>query len=345
MRRELLNTVKIPDGDLMLILKQVAKLNKSTKMWDFLLPVDEGFMKKYPEIVTRQKMLWDSRHTQLERLYNSTSVKKEVTSVGESARFPSPRPQGPGARKRRRSRRDSVTASGTDENESSGTESVDNPNGIRAPKREHKSPSPSKSPTSVRKIQSSRLANGVHETTLHKESRSKVATLEINPTLDVNPSPEQMHELVKVVRDKLRLCCCLNITELRELITASPSCRSLVSGSCFNERVIESAVIEAEGFRVQGNKWPQHTTPQPLYAFTKFGENDWAREALIEMFSEKTRVRLSLFESKVQDKIGDDASSFCKNLLKSYCVYKSSQYYLKGTIEPPTKESGKKKNA
>ncbi|RWS04069.1 DNA-directed RNA polymerase III subunit RPC5-like protein [Dinothrombium tinctorium] len=106
-RKQILSVTKIPEADLLMILKQMSVYNAETKLWDFILPVDNDFIKRYSDVVTRQKMLWEVRYTQLDR---SSKGRRDSGSLLDNAKFSSPTTA---PRKRRRSRRDS-SASGTD---------------------------------------------------------------------------------------------------------------------------------------------------------------------------------------------------------------------------------------
>ncbi|OXB54335.1 hypothetical protein ASZ78_015515 [Callipepla squamata] len=52
----------------------VARINKG---WEFMLPYDEDFVKKHPDIVQRQRMLWMGIQAKLEKVYNL--VKEQLT--------------------------------------------------------------------------------------------------------------------------------------------------------------------------------------------------------------------------------------------------------------------------
>uniref|UniRef100_A0A8C3L469 RNA polymerase III subunit E n=1 Tax=Chrysolophus pictus TaxID=9089 RepID=A0A8C3L469_CHRPC len=52
----------------------VARINKG---WEFMLPYDEDFVKKHPDIVQRQRMLWMGIQAKLEKVYNL--VKEHLT--------------------------------------------------------------------------------------------------------------------------------------------------------------------------------------------------------------------------------------------------------------------------
>ncbi|XP_021267753.1 DNA-directed RNA polymerase III subunit RPC5 isoform X2 [Numida meleagris] len=61
----------------------VARINKG---WEFMLPYDEDFVKKHPDIVQRQRMLWMGIQAKLEKVYNLVkehlTPKKQETQSG-----------------------------------------------------------------------------------------------------------------------------------------------------------------------------------------------------------------------------------------------------------------------
>ncbi|KAM4656276.1 DNA-directed RNA polymerase III subunit RPC5 isoform 3-T3 [Amazona ochrocephala] len=58
----------------------VARINKG---WEFMLPYDEDFVKKHPDIVQRQHMLWMGIQAKLEKVYNL--LKEHLTPKNQEA--------------------------------------------------------------------------------------------------------------------------------------------------------------------------------------------------------------------------------------------------------------------
>nr|XP_009506090.1 PREDICTED: DNA-directed RNA polymerase III subunit RPC5 isoform X2 [Phalacrocorax carbo] len=63
----------------------VARINKG---WEFMLPYDEDFVKKHPDIVQRQHMLWMGIQAKLEKVYNL--LKEHLTPKKQEAQSAHP---------------------------------------------------------------------------------------------------------------------------------------------------------------------------------------------------------------------------------------------------------------
>ncbi|NXJ13875.1 RPC5 polymerase, partial [Odontophorus gujanensis] len=75
-RKEVATVTKLCPEDVKDFLEHmsVARINKG---WEFMLPYDEDFVKKHPDIVQRQRMLWMGIQAKLEKVYNL--VKEQLT--------------------------------------------------------------------------------------------------------------------------------------------------------------------------------------------------------------------------------------------------------------------------
>lgn len=60
-RIDFLNKARLPDFDTLELLKQVATFRKENLLWEFKLPTDDEFVKKYPDIAQRQEIFWKVR--------------------------------------------------------------------------------------------------------------------------------------------------------------------------------------------------------------------------------------------------------------------------------------------
>ncbi|EMP34971.1 DNA-directed RNA polymerase III subunit RPC5 [Chelonia mydas] len=68
-RKEVATVTKLCPEDVKDFLEHmsIARINKG---WEFLLPYDEDFVKKHPDVVQRQNMLWMGIQAKLEKVYN-----------------------------------------------------------------------------------------------------------------------------------------------------------------------------------------------------------------------------------------------------------------------------------
>lgn len=83
-RSEVTDTVKLPGGDVKEILSGVSMYCSARAVWEFLLPTDTAFVKKYPDVFQRQQMIWQSRSEQLAHVFTEKQIKQEDSKPGTS---------------------------------------------------------------------------------------------------------------------------------------------------------------------------------------------------------------------------------------------------------------------
>ncbi|XP_071444238.1 DNA-directed RNA polymerase III subunit RPC5-like [Hetaerina americana] len=66
-RSKIVSTVKLPFEEVTEILSHISQ-HKVGKGWELLLPTDEDFLKRYPEVVQRQSLWWEAKQRQLSQL-------------------------------------------------------------------------------------------------------------------------------------------------------------------------------------------------------------------------------------------------------------------------------------
>ncbi|XP_071552777.1 DNA-directed RNA polymerase III subunit RPC5 isoform X2 [Panulirus ornatus] len=76
-RAEVADVVGLPGSDLKDILHGVSRSRGSRVTWEFLLPTDMAFLKKYPDVVQRQQMIWQSRSEQLSHIFKDKQNKQD----------------------------------------------------------------------------------------------------------------------------------------------------------------------------------------------------------------------------------------------------------------------------
>lgn len=81
------SVLRIPSEELKEILTGISKL-RHNKGWEMVLPVDNEFISKYPEIVQRQNHIWEQRMEQLEEFIKDakTSKRRKSKSVSEDTK-------------------------------------------------------------------------------------------------------------------------------------------------------------------------------------------------------------------------------------------------------------------
>lgn len=314
-RSEILVVVKVPNDDVTDILSQVARRIQN-RGWEFKYSFDKEFVEDHPGVVQRQQMLWDARYKQLVK---ELKLGQMDSKNAELERMAVPSPQKPRHRRQLKYLRDSVS----DDTEESASESssVERMDVDSVPKRRNYKAS--KRTASSQRGEHVSAKNGPRS-----RLGSYIATLEVSPTFVNEISPESKASLLKLMKERLKKHYCMTFNDIKERLSdSSPS----ISG--LSDTLLEKLLSEAGALRVR-NKWPQNTSPEPLYAFTKFGDKfDRYREALLDLFSNTARSRPNLLVKKFEDEFGEVVSDAdCRQIFEEYCIYKSGYYYLKGTI-------------
>ncbi|XP_068631903.1 DNA-directed RNA polymerase III subunit RPC5 [Battus philenor] len=74
-RRKVAAAVRLPPGDVLEIIRSVAKFNPRTG-WELLLPPDTNFEARYPDIVQRQNVYWEARQRQFNEMLIGENISK-----------------------------------------------------------------------------------------------------------------------------------------------------------------------------------------------------------------------------------------------------------------------------
>lgn len=101
------DTVRLPMMDVKTLLEEMARLTPSG--WEFKLPYDKDFITKYPEVVQRQKMLWDAKQQFLSKSFH-LSRQEAHDALMQS---PPAGTKGRQQKKRARSRNNSTASEGS----------------------------------------------------------------------------------------------------------------------------------------------------------------------------------------------------------------------------------------
>jgi len=86
LRNEIAEVVGLPGADLITIFKGVARRRRHRGAWEFLLPTDQIFINKFPDVVQRQEMIWQSRHEQLSHAFKDRDTNLAGTSGSKKSR-------------------------------------------------------------------------------------------------------------------------------------------------------------------------------------------------------------------------------------------------------------------
>nr|CAG4640931.1 EOG090X07NA [Eulimnadia texana] len=107
-KKSMMSVLKMPPEEVSHMFQEIS-IYRTGKGWEFALPTDEDFLKKYPEIVQRQDMLWKAKQQLSQQLSADSggfkTPKREPMDAASKNR-----------RQRRRSRKDSCSSDSGSEN-------------------------------------------------------------------------------------------------------------------------------------------------------------------------------------------------------------------------------------
>lgn len=335
-RKEITAAIKIPPEDMTEILEQMA-LQRMKKGWEFLLPCDYDFLNRYPEVVERQKMLWDGCWQLLAKTIKLHDFGSPEKGTAENKANGSP----PKIRQRRRakSQRDSLSL----ESESIPSEGfkqsnmpnecvsiTNNSTGLK--------PNPIKTEPLSPPLRVNSFECGQGDVVNIKSEPMDVSEPYNGTDTNVDeftPSPELFSELTVFVQERLPSRFCMPISELRRALTLklaeSPPGHILSRGvsDCLLEKACKAA--GAEQIQIQ---WPTGNTPEPMFAMVEMGDaRDAWREILVKMYRTNFKFRKNTIKKRLEEETGaavpDDEF---KKFMQECCISGKNGFYLKGML-------------
>lgn len=332
-RKEVASITKLPPEDVKDFLEQMA-MPHVNKGWEFLLPYDGEFVKKHPDVVQRQHMLWLGIQAKLEKVY---SLSKEYIS---------PKKQ------------DLQTAAPVI---ISGEQRVQMAKGKAKEKfealgknRQGKVEMPNPTPTTVDitnvKIKeepisedeaesmdisqcdsiNNGLFNGMH---MDENSTDSLSNLLIRPQRDA-----VVQELKGFLNPTLRKHGVLTLSELKRHFNLHLT--SLPPGHLLNgvsDKLLQETVLDCGCKQILVPFPPQiGATPeeQKVFALWELGTpHDPIRQTVLEVFSKNYRVRKNVIQSRISEEFAEEPSKQeVDKIIKNCCVCFGGMWYLKGTV-------------
>uniref|UniRef100_UPI0018EA31E5 DNA-directed RNA polymerase III subunit RPC5 n=1 Tax=Homo sapiens TaxID=9606 RepID=UPI0018EA31E5 len=340
-RKEVATVTKLCAEDVKDFLEHMAVV-RINKGWEFILPYDGEFIKKHPDVVQRQHMLWTGIQAKLEKVYNlvkETMPKKPDAQSGpaglvcgdqriqvaktkaqqnhallerelqrrkEQLRVPA---VPPGVR----IKEEPVSEEGEeDEEQEAEEEPMDtSPSGLH-----------------------SKLANG-----LPLGRAAGTDSFNGHPPQGCAPTPVA-RELKAFVEATFQRQFVLTLSELKRLfnlhLASLPPGHTLFSG--ISDRMLQDTVLAA-GCKQILVPFPPQTAASPdeqkVFALWESGDmSDQHRQVLLEIFSKNYRVRRNMIQSRLTQECGEDLSKQeVDKVLKDCCVSYGGMWYLKGTVQ------------
>ncbi|KAM9305142.1 DNA-directed RNA polymerase III subunit RPC5 [Gastrophryne carolinensis] len=332
-RKEVATVTKLCQEDVKEFLDQIA-VPRINKGWEFILPYDEDFMKKHPDVVQRQSMLWKGIHAKLEKVYNlskedllskSSSAASYTVIPGDQvlniakgkAKENQIRLEKDLQRKKEQTKQASHTAVVADvhikEEPLSDEESMD---------------------TSTYDNLNNGLVNGLHTDDNSHESMNGPHS---NSKGDKDVIAKELKEFVV---STFRRQYVLTLSELKRLfnlhLASLPPGHILFSG--ISDKMMQETVLTSGCKQIVVPFPPQSkATPdeQKVFALWTCGDAyDKERQALLELFSKGHRLRRNVIQTGMSQEFGEGLTKQqLDKILKDCCVCYAGMWYLKGTIQ------------
>ncbi|XP_072204854.1 DNA-directed RNA polymerase III subunit RPC5 isoform X1 [Excalfactoria chinensis] len=307
----------------------VARINKG---WEFMLPYDEDFVKKHPDIVQRQRMLWMGIQAKLEKVYNL--VKEHLTPKKQEAQSGHPLLVSGEQRvnmakakvKQNYGQLDKEFQKQKAELKSNDASSKIDVSNIRIKEEPVSDEEPMD--TSVYEGLNNGIING-----LHTEEDS---TDTLNGHLPGGCSDRVAQELKAFVSSTFKKQFVLTLSELKRLfnlhLASLPPGHILFSG--ISDKMLQDMVLDT-GCKQILVPFPPQTAASPdelkVYALWEAGDiYDQHRQVLLEIFSKNYRVRRNVIQNQLSQDLNKQEVD---RVLKDCCVSYGGMWYLKGTVQ------------
>lgn len=307
----------------------VARINKG---WEFMLPYDEDFVKKHPDIVQRQRMLWMGIQAKLEKVYNLVkehlTPKKQETQSGHPLLVSGEQRVNMAKAKVKQSygQLEKEFQKQKAELKSNDTSSKIDVSNIRIKEEPVIDEEPMD--TSVYEGLNNGIANG-----LHAEEDSMDS---LNGHLPGGCSDRVAQELKAFVSSTFKKQFVLTLSELKRLfnlhLASLPPGHILFSG--ISDKMLQDMVLDI-GCKQILVPFPPQTAASPdelkVYALWEAGDiYDQHRQVLLEIFSKNYRVRRNVIQNQLSQDLNKQEVD---RVLKDCCVSYGGMWYLKGTVQ------------
>ncbi|XP_030780384.1 DNA-directed RNA polymerase III subunit RPC5 isoform X2 [Rhinopithecus roxellana] len=341
-RKEVATVTKLCAEDVKDFLEHMAVV-RINKGWEFILPYDGEFIKKHPDVVQRQHMLWTGIQAKLEKVYNlvkETMPKKPDAQSGPAGlvsgdqriQVAKTKAQQNHAllerelQRRKEQLRAPAVPPGVRIKEEPVSEEGEEDDEQEAEEEEPMDTSPSGL--------HSKLANG-----LPPGRAAGTDSFNGHPPPGCASTPVA-RELRAFVEATFQRQFVLTLSELKRLfnlhLASLPPGHTLFSG--ISDRMLQDTVLAA-GCKQILVPFPPQTAASPdeqkVFALWESGDmSDQHRQVLLEIFSKNYRVRRNMIQSRLTQECGEDLSKQeVDKVLKDCCVSYGGMWYLKGTVQ------------
>ncbi|XP_043945565.1 DNA-directed RNA polymerase III subunit RPC5 isoform X2 [Protopterus annectens] len=333
-RKEVASITKLPPEDVKDFLEQMA-MPQVNKGWEFLLPYDGEFVKKHPDVVQRQHMLWLGIQAKLEKVYNLS--KEEMTPKKPDLQSATPviisGEQRVQVAKEKAKEKFGVLdkpSQRTVEKPNPSTTTMDIAN-VRI--KEEPISDDETEPMDVSQCDSinNGLFNGMH---VDENSTDSLSSSLNRPKTDA-----VAQELKGFLNTTFKKHGVLTLSELKRLFNLHLA--SLPPGhllfSDVSDKVLQETVLDCGCKQILVPFPPQiGATPeeQKVFALWELGSPyDPIRQIVLEIFSKNYRVRRAAIQSRINEEFSEEPSKQeVDKIIKDCCVTYGGMWYLKGTM-------------
>ncbi|XDV45201.1 hypothetical protein PO909_013337 [Leuciscus waleckii] len=319
MRKEVAAIIKLPPEDVKDFLEQMS-VPRVNRGWEFLLPTDQDFVRKHPDVAQRQHMLWLGIQSKLEKVFNFSKddfVPKKDTQM------------------------DPVHVSG-DERVKAARENARETHGVLQRELDARRLKGSRPPGEVRVKQEPVSDSEEPMDTLTNGSVNGYPA-STSPGADPHNGHGSAHaftpELQEFVQNTFRKHHVLCLSEVKRLFNLHLA--SLPSGHSVyghvTDRMLTDAILQSQCKQILVPFPPQSGSTadeQKVFGLWESGETfDKHRQVLFEIFMKNYRVRRNVIQTRLTQELGDAVTKTdVDRLLKECCMSLGGMWYLKGTV-------------
>nr|XP_056722181.1 DNA-directed RNA polymerase III subunit RPC5 [Euleptes europaea] len=332
-RKEVAAVTKLGPEDVKDFLEHMSVL-RINRGWEFMLPYDEDFVKKHPDVVQRQQMLWMGIQAKLEKVYSLP--RDHMVPKKQAAQTAAP-----------------LLVSGEQrvilakaKVKQSYSQLEQDLQKRRAETQAHEATSPAdvlgvrikEEPLSDEEAMDTSACDGLHNRLsngIHLEENSVDS---LNGHLGGQARVSQ--ELRAFVMATFRKQFVLTLRELKRLfnlhVASLPPGNLLFSG--ISDKMLQDVVLDMGCKQITVPFPPQTATlpdEQKVFALWEAGDaHDQHRQILLEVFSRNYRVRRNIIQNRLAREFGEDVDKQeVDKVLKDCCVSQGGMWYLKGTVQ------------
>lgn len=335
-RKEVATVTKLCAEDVKDFLEHMAVV-RINKGWEFLLPCDAEFVRKHPDVVQRQHMLWTGIQAKLEKVYNlvKETVPKKPAGPSGPAGLVSGDQRVQVAKSRAQQNHTLLERELQWRKEQVRAATV--LPGVRVkeePLSEEGEEEECPMDTSPSGGLHSRLANGLPA---GRAAGGDSFNGHPPPGCASTPVARELRAFVEATFQRQFV---LTLSELKRLfnlhLASLPPGHTLFSG--ISDRMLQDTVLAA-GCKQILVPFPPQTAACPeeqkVFALWESGDtSDQHRQVLLEIFSKNYRVRRNMIQSRLTQECGEDLSKQeLDKVLKDCCVSYGGMWYLKGTVQ------------